>query len=74
MRHELQEHTPFNAQVLELAAGRKPGRALDVGAGEGADAIRLAKLGYKVDALEVSPVACEKIQSFAQAERIHVST
>jgi cyclopropane fatty-acyl-phospholipid synthase-like methyltransferase len=66
-------HTPFHAKVLQLAAQRGPGRALDVGAGEGADAIRLAKLGYAVDAIELSPVACEKIEVFAREEGVSIN-
>jgi SAM-dependent methyltransferase len=53
-------------QTLRLLRGRPPGRALDLGAGEGADAIRLARLGYEVDAMEVSPVAARKIERFAK--------
>jgi 2-polyprenyl-3-methyl-5-hydroxy-6-metoxy-1,4-benzoquinol methylase len=49
-----------------------PGAALDLGAGEGADAIRLAKLGYHVDAVEMSTVACEKIERFARSEGVRV--
>ena len=47
--------------------------ALDLGAGEGADAIRLAKLGYKVDAVEVSAVACEKIERFARSQGVRIN-
>lgn len=53
-------------QTLRLLQGRQPGRALDLGAGEGADAIRFARYGYEVDAVEVSPVAAEKIERFAR--------
>jgi SAM-dependent methyltransferase len=66
------DHTTFNAGWLAEAARRGPGRALDLGAGEGADAIRLAKLGYQVDAIEVSGVACEKAERFARAEGVAV--
>jgi SAM-dependent methyltransferase len=52
-------------QTLRVLQGRKPGRALDIGAGEGADAIRLARLGYQVDAVEVSSVGAKKIEYFA---------
>jgi len=52
-------------QTLRLLADRTPGRALDIGAGEGSDAIRLALLGYEVDAVEVSKVGAEKIERFA---------
>jgi SAM-dependent methyltransferase len=55
-------------QTLRLLAARSPGRALDIGAGEGSDAIRLALLGYEVDAVEVSKVGAEKIERFAAEE------
>src|SRR6202030_3346594 len=42
------------------AAGLTPGRALDVGCGEGADAIWLARSGWKVTAIDVSDVAVRK--------------
>lgn len=51
------DHTAFNAAWLAAAARRGQGRALDLGAGEGADAIRLAKLGYAIDAVEVFSTA-----------------
>jgi SAM-dependent methyltransferase len=69
---ELAAHTAYNASLLAVAAQRGPGRALDLGAGEGADAIRLAKLGYDVDAVELSAVACEKIERFARAQGVHI--
>lgn len=52
-------------QTLRLLNGGPPGRALDLGAGEGSDAIRLAILKYEVDAIEISKVAAEKIMAFA---------
>lgn len=51
--------------TLRLIASRRPGRALDLGAGEGADSIRLALLGYQVTAVEISKVAADKIARFA---------
>jgi tellurite methyltransferase len=53
-------------QTLRLLKGRAAGRALDIGAGEGTDSIRLAKLGYEVDAVEVSSVGAKKIECFAE--------
>lgn len=44
---------------------RRSRNALDLGAGEGADAIRLALLGYSVTAVEISKVAANKITRFA---------
>jgi SAM-dependent methyltransferase len=67
------QHTPFHAKVLQLASEKASGRVLDVGAGEGADAIRLAKLGHAVDAIELSPVACEKMEVFAQGAGVKLN-
>jgi SAM-dependent methyltransferase len=59
-------------QTLRLLNGRRPGRALDIGAGEGTDAIRLAKLGYEVDAVELSGVGAKKIECFAADAGVEV--
>ena len=67
------KHTAYNAAWLAAAAQRQPGRALDLGSGEGADAIRLARLGYQVDAIDVSAIACEKAERFARAEGTLIS-
>jgi SAM-dependent methyltransferase len=53
-------------QTLRVLRDRAHGRALDLGAGEGSDAIRLALLGYEVDAVEVSIVGAAKIKQFAK--------
>jgi cyclopropane fatty-acyl-phospholipid synthase-like methyltransferase len=58
--------------LLQRLHGRPPGRALDLGAGEGADAIRLARLGFEVDAVEGSAVGAEKIERFARQDSAHV--
>lgn len=58
-------------QTLRLLKGRDAGHALDIGAGEGTDAIRLAMLGYQVDAVEVSGVGAKKIQMFAEEAGVH---
>jgi SAM-dependent methyltransferase len=46
-----------NGRLLVEAAGLAPGRALDVGCGEGADAIWLARSGWTVTAIDISEVA-----------------
>lgn len=48
-------------------------RALDLGAGEGADAVRLARLGYDVSAMDISPRAVEKISGFAADAGVDLS-
>ncbi len=59
--------------TLRLLQDRPPGRALDLGAGEGADAIRLALMGYSVDAVEISEVGAAKIRDFATAAGAQVN-
>ena len=49
-----------NQRLVEQAADLAPGRALDVGSGEGADAIWLASKGWQVTALDISPVALKR--------------
>jgi SAM-dependent methyltransferase len=49
-----------NPQLVAEIAGRPPGRALDVGCGEGADAIWLARGGWEVVAADISGVALER--------------
>jgi tellurite methyltransferase len=50
------------------------GRVLDLGAGEGADSIRLALLGYQVDAIDVSEMAIRKIHHFAAEKNVRLVT
>jgi SAM-dependent methyltransferase len=67
----LDHRTSLLTQVLlRLIRTGKGGRALDLGAGEGTDAIRLALLGYQVDAVEISSVGAEKIAKFVSAEGV----
>jgi len=46
-----------NPWVQDVAQGIPPGRALDLGCGEGADALWLAEKGWQVDAVDASAVA-----------------
>ena len=59
--------------TLRILAGKPAGRAVDLGAGEGADAIRLALLGYNVDAVEISKVGAAKIKRFATEAGVRVN-
>src|SRR5215469_6395404 len=55
-----------NPQLVAEVADRPPGRALDVGCGEGADAIWLACRGWTVVAADISGVALERATQHAR--------
>ncbi len=55
-----------NPQLVAEVAGRSPGRVLDVGCGEGADAIWLAQHGWTVVATDISSVAVERGEQHAR--------
>ena len=63
--HTLWSGNP-NPHLVDEAGGLAPGRALDAGAGEGADAIWLAQGGWEVTAVDVSPVALERAGGHAE--------
>lgn len=63
-QHRLWSGQPNGALVAGVV-GLTPGRVLDVGCGEGADAVWLAKRGWDVTALEVSGVALERAAAHA---------
>ncbi|WP_326796296.1 methyltransferase domain-containing protein [Streptomyces sp. NBC_01808] len=54
-----------NAVLVAEAAGLPPGRALDAGCGEGADARWLARRGWQVTAVDVSGLALRRAAAAA---------
>ncbi|MEV8403175.1 class I SAM-dependent methyltransferase [Streptomyces niveus] len=54
-----------NTVLVREVTGMRPGRALDLGCGEGADAIWLAAQGWRVTASDISGVALDKARRHA---------
>jgi SAM-dependent methyltransferase len=63
---------PNGALVAEVS-GLAPGTALDVGCGEGADAVWLTRQGWQVTALDVSQVALERAERHAHDAGVSVT-
>jgi SAM-dependent methyltransferase len=55
-----------NGRLLAEATRLTPGRALDIGCGEGADAIWLARSGWTVTAIDISDVAVGRAREAAE--------
>ena len=56
-----------NTRLAEVASTLKPGRALDLGCGEGADACWLAERGWHVVAVDISETALQRAGADAHA-------
>ncbi len=61
-----------NRFVVEELGEVPPGRALDLGSGEGRNAVWLAERGWRVTAVDFSPVALDKARRLAQARGVSV--
>lgn len=57
-----------NLRLVEQVTDLTPGAALDIGSGEGADAIWLAARGWRVTAFDVSMVALQRAARHAEQE------
>ncbi|MFD0342201.1 class I SAM-dependent methyltransferase [Streptomyces sp. NPDC127117] len=54
-----------NTRLTETVTGLPPGDVLDLGCGNGGDALWLARLGWQVTAVDVSSVAVERLRGAA---------
>ena len=59
-----------NTRLAEVADALTPGRALDLGCGEGADAVWLAERGWRVTAVDISQTALDRAASEADAREV----
>lgn len=62
-----------NGTLVREVAGLAPGRVLDVGCGEGADAVWLATQGWQVTGLDPSRVALDRAAAAAAEAGVEVS-
>ncbi|MET7297293.1 class I SAM-dependent methyltransferase [Streptomyces griseoloalbus] len=56
-----------NARLTETVTGLPPGDALDLGCGDGGDALWLARQGWHVTAVDISAVAVERLAALARS-------
>lgn len=70
------EPAPFVVEAMTQIAGRKASRglALDIAAGEGRNAVYLAKKGYRVEAVDFSEVALRKARRLARTRGVKLQT
>lgn len=63
-----------NGTLVAEVDGMDPGRALDVGCGEGADSVWLAEQGWQVVALDVASSALERTSAAAATRGVSIET
>ena len=63
-----------NDWLPELAAAWEPGRALDLGCGEGADAVWLAGRGWEVTGVDLSATAIARMEAEARRRGLEAGT
>lgn len=61
-----------NAFMMRTITGRKPGRALDVGMGQGRNAVWLAARGWTVTGFDISPVAVDEARKEAAKQDLRI--
>ena len=59
-----------NAALVAEVAQLPPGRALDLGSGEGGDTVWLAERGWQVTAVDIAPTAIGRAQALASSRGI----
>jgi len=64
---------PHNRFLAEVIKGRKPGMALDIGIGEGRNALFLATEGWEVTGFDISDVAIKLTREAAQKRGVKLN-
>jgi SAM-dependent methyltransferase len=59
-----------NLRLVEVAESHSPGRALDLGCGEGGDAMWLAERGWHVTAVDISQTALDRAAADARVRKL----
>ena len=63
-----------NRFLVEQVSGMTPGRALDLAAGEGCNAVWLAEQGWQATAVDFSDLAVTKAEEMAAERGVSIST
>jgi hypothetical protein len=66
-------NTKPNRWLVEAVEGLRPGRALDVGMGQGRNALYLASRGWEVTGFDVAEVGVEKAKQAAAAQGLTIA-
>jgi tellurite methyltransferase len=59
-------------KVLELMPPIRPLKLLDIGCGEGKDAVFFARCGYDVSAFDISDAGLDKLKRLAESARVNI--
>lgn len=59
-------------EIMKLMPPLKPMRVLDIGCGEGKDAVFLARNGYRVTAFDIAESGLEKARELADKNGVHI--
>ena len=62
--------SPTHSEILAATPYLQGGRALDVGCGQGRNALYLSQHGFEVDAWDVNPSNLQKLEQIIQSEQI----
>ncbi len=67
-------NTRPNAFLVEMVRGKQPGRALDIGMGQGRNAVYLARQGWEVTGVDISAVGIEFARKRAAEAGVKIET